>query len=146
VAQCLIEQDRDVRVMQRVDRLAPRAIADDEAQAAQDPQLLRHRRLSHHDGGAQLGDAARPLAEATQDLHPARRRQAGHQRRDLRGALRIDAGLRCDPMDLAHALMLSCASMHVYANLLATTECIERCGHPRADHRATNSERDWVAF
>jgi hypothetical protein len=126
VAQCLIQEDRDVRVVQRVDRLAPRTIADDEAQAAQDPQLLRDRRLSHHHGGAQLGDAARPLAEATEDLHPAHRRKAAHDRCDLRGALRIDAGLRCDPMNLAHTLILSCASMHVNAVFL----------RPRVNQRA----------
>jgi hypothetical protein len=93
VTQCLIEEDRDMRVMKLIDRLAPRTIADDEAQAAQYPQLLRDRRLRHHNSGAQLSDAACALAEPTQDLHPAGRREACHQRSDLRGAVSVDARL-----------------------------------------------------
>jgi len=54
----LVQQGADMSVVQRVDHLAPVALADDETEVAQHPQLLGDGRLSHPDLARELSDRA----------------------------------------------------------------------------------------
>ncbi len=63
----LVEELGDVVVVQAVDDPAALPRAGDQTQRAQQPQLVRDRRLFHADGFGQLRHAARALAEAGQD-------------------------------------------------------------------------------
>ena len=92
VTQRLVEQHRDMRVIESVDRLPPGADADHEIEVSQDPQLMRHRRLRHADGATQLADAARTFSQTTENLDPARRPEACHHPRDPLRSLRRDPG------------------------------------------------------
>jgi hypothetical protein len=93
MAKRLVQQNRDVRVIQPVDRLSHAAFPNNEIQIAQDPQLVRDRGLRHLYGLGQLTNAARTLAKTTQDLHPTRCPQAGHHACDLMRCRRADASL-----------------------------------------------------
>ena len=61
MADRLVEQRRDVLVVQRVEALASVALGHDQPMLAQDAQLVGDRRLLHADRRHQLADRVRPL-------------------------------------------------------------------------------------
>jgi hypothetical protein len=71
----LFEELGDVVVVQLVDDLAPVALADDEAEVAQRPKLMRDGRALHVDRGRELVDRRRTGVQAREDPQPARRRK-----------------------------------------------------------------------
>jgi len=113
MAQSLIQQDRHVRVIQPVHRLAAAASTNDKIEIPQNPQLLRYRRLRHLHRDTQVTDTARTLAQATKDQHPAGRSKSRHQPRDLLRPGSRQACLGRDPVNLSHARMFACTSLHV---------------------------------
>ena len=76
------QQRADVVVVQRIDHLPAVALADDEAEVPEHPQLLGDRRLGHLELVGELADRARAGAEAAEDPHAARRRERLHRLRD----------------------------------------------------------------
>lgn len=83
----LVEQLGDVRVVQGVEDVLALPLADHESQLTQRAQLMRDGRGFHLHGLRELTHGARPLLEATEDLHAARRREhlhpLGHRPREL---------------------------------------------------------------
>ena len=96
-----LEENTDVRVVERVDNLAAAALADDEAQVAKEAKLVRDGRLLHLNGGSKLADRARRLAEASENPHPARSREGLHRLGNLTRRVRVErcrAGCAFDPV------------------------------------------------
>jgi hypothetical protein len=65
-----------------IDHPAVVALADDQSEMAQHPQLLRDRGLLHLDLFGEITNRARTSAQTTEDPHPARGRQRLHRLRD----------------------------------------------------------------
>jgi len=70
----LVQEHRDMAVVQGVNHGPAVALAGDQAEMAQHPELMGDGRLLHPDHGGKLGDGNRALAEPAQDAQPARRR------------------------------------------------------------------------
>ena len=78
----LVEQLRDVRVMQPVDHLLAAALPDHQPHVPQLTQLMRDRRCLHRDRLGEFVHRARPRLQPGQDPHPARGGQDLHLLRD----------------------------------------------------------------
>ena len=74
----LVEQVRDVVVVEVVDDVTALAMSDDEAEMAQQTQLVRHGGGLHADCLGELVDAQSARTQATEDADSARRRQGLH--------------------------------------------------------------------
>lgn len=78
----LIDQLRDVAVVQRVHDPSAVPLADDEPDVLEQPQLMRDRGLLQADRLHQLGHRVRTFAELGQDQDAAGRRESLHRVRD----------------------------------------------------------------
>ena len=109
VADRLIEQLGDMRVVQRVDDPPPLTLTDDQTDVPQQPQLMRHSGLLHPDRDHELGHRMRTLTQLREDQHPARRRQPLHRVCDPRSDLRSHLAPRSAAIHaVAHRLRTSC--------------------------------------
>jgi hypothetical protein len=91
----LVDERRDVIVVELVDDVAATAHADDQAEVTEDAELLRDGRLGHPHLARELADARRARAQAPQDQHAARRRERLHRGGNVPGRGCIDgAGYR----------------------------------------------------
>ena len=97
----LVEQVRDVVVMQVVDDVTAVAPADDESEVAQDAELMGHRGRLHPYRLGQLADGLPAGAQPPQDSHPAGGRQRLHRVRHRRGEIRVEA-FGVVPLAVAH--------------------------------------------
>ena len=86
----LVEQLRDVRIVQAVDDLLAAALADHEPELAQRPQLVRDGGRLHADRLGQRADRARALLQAPEDLHAARTGEHLHALGDRARQLSVD--------------------------------------------------------
>jgi hypothetical protein len=86
----LVDQIRDVRVVQRVDDCPAASLTDHEAEMSQQPQLVRHGGAFHPDGRCEVVDIAGALAQPRQNPDPARRGQRLHRLRHLTSDPRRD--------------------------------------------------------
>ena len=86
----LLEQLRDVMVVERVVDPPPVALAGHQPEVAEDPQLVGDGRAVHPDRGADLAHRPRPLVQAGEDPQPARGRQRLHRLGDLAGRARVE--------------------------------------------------------
>src|ERR1700694_4345240 len=68
----LVKQRSHVIVVQRIDDLTPLPLSNHQPHATQDTQLMEDRRLSHPHRTHELPHRARPMPQATEDLHPTR--------------------------------------------------------------------------
>ena len=73
VPEHLLEQVGDVVVVELVDHAAAGALPDDQAEVAQDAELVGDRRGVHPDGGRDLRHRRGAVVEAREDPQPARR-------------------------------------------------------------------------
>jgi len=85
VAERLVEQRRDMRVVEGVDRLPADPTADHEPEVPKDPELVGDCRLGHRDCQRQICHGARALAKASEDPDAAPGPQGAHQTRDALG-------------------------------------------------------------
>ena len=113
VPQRLVEHCADVWVVEVVDDLSALPSADDETEVAEDPELVRYRRLRHLH---RTGDLARGVGWGGLPLlfAPATRcRQGAHHPCHLSSVLDADVGAPGDPMGRTDADMLACTSRHI---------------------------------
>ena len=85
MADGLAEELGDVVVVEVIDDPAPLPLAEDEPQVAEDSKLMGDGGGLHLDRGRELVDACRTVPQATEDAHPARRRERLHGIGDGRG-------------------------------------------------------------
>ncbi len=90
----LVDQFGDARVMQVIDDVLATALADDEAEMAKLPELMRHSGRLHPHRIETLTDRAGPLLQPAQDLHTARSRQHPHALGNSPRNLAIESGAR----------------------------------------------------
>lgn len=117
----LIEQGRDVLVMQAVEHLSPAALADHEPHSPQHTQLVGDRGLRHPNLLDDLRDRLRTLTQTTENVHSAGSRERLHH---LRHALGYRAGdsrpARLALNSVAHFLSLppspACTRLEVTAH------------------------------
>src|SRR5467141_4485507 len=88
----LLEQVRNVGVMERVNDAATVPLADDKAEMPKHPQLVRHRRALHPNPLRELVHGAGAVTQPSEDSHPARSCQRLHRLRDLSSRCSIDNG------------------------------------------------------
>jgi hypothetical protein len=86
----LVEQMRDVVVVEVVDDAAAVATANDESEVPQEPELVRDGRSLHSHALGDLVDARRPGPQASEDLDPAGRGECLHGLREQAGELGIE--------------------------------------------------------
>jgi hypothetical protein len=104
----LIEQVRDVRVMEGVDDAPPAPLADHETEVAKHAQLVRHRGALHPNGQGEFVHGAGSLSEPRENANPARRRKRLHRFRHLPRGRGIDDGGPTVPLDsVTHAATLA---------------------------------------
>lgn len=106
VGERLLQEIGDVRVVQGVEDVAPAALANDEPEMAQHPQLVGDRGLLHLQRVGQLTDAAGAVDQAREDLDPAARRERLHDLGDLGGDRRRGGG-GCGEMAATHSRKLA---------------------------------------
>jgi hypothetical protein len=95
----LIEQVRDVRVVEGVHDAPPAPLADHQPEVAKHAQLVRHRGALHPHGQGEFVHGAGSLAEPRQNANPARRRKRLHRLRNLPRGRGIDDGGPTVPFD-----------------------------------------------
>jgi hypothetical protein len=83
VAERLVDERGDVRVVQAVHNVASGPGADDESKVPEHPQLVGHRRLLHLQGCPQLPDSARVDPQQSEDADPAGGRECSQHSCDL---------------------------------------------------------------
>ena len=104
----LVEQVGDVGVVERVDDGPSAAVADDEAEMAEDAELVGDGRLFHLDRVGELADGSRRFAEAAEDADTARRRERLHRLCDLACESGVELRGRGDPMySVSHRLRIA---------------------------------------
>lgn len=81
----LVDQPRDVMVVERVDDAPAPALADHQATVSQELELMRDGGLFHPHCGDQLRNRLRPHTQPRQDQNPARRRERVHRLGDALG-------------------------------------------------------------
>ena len=95
-----LEQNGNVAVVEGVDDPAPLALADDEAEVAEDPELVGDGGLLHRHSCSQLVHRAGRLAEPCEDADPAGCRERVHRLSDLASGGGVDrGGLRMSALD-----------------------------------------------
>jgi hypothetical protein len=82
VPEGLVEQRRDVLIVERVEALTAPALGHYKTMLAQDPELMGNSGLLHPDHVCELADCVRSLAQAGEDPNPARCREREHRVRD----------------------------------------------------------------
>ena len=146
MADGLIDQRRDVFVVQRVDDSSSVAFTDDQADVSQQPELMRHGGLLHADRVDQLGDRMRTASELGEDVHPARSGErlhgVSHSYSDLRSHLapRSPTGNSVGHDDPSVANMSDYSLNKCSCHRLDTTEALELDlpDPPRVSSRAMN--------
>lgn len=113
VAQRLVQEGRDVRVVQGVDRGPTQGPANNQAEIPQDPQLVGHRRLRHLDRCGKRAHRTRCLAELSQDLDTTRRRQSRHQSSDPPCVATAERPGGSHAVSHTHVDMFTCTCVHV---------------------------------
>ena len=104
----LIEQVRDVRVMEGVHDAPAAPLADYKTEVAKHAQLVRHRGALHPNGQGELVHGASSLSEPRENANPARRRKRLHRFRHLLRGLRIDDCRPTVPLNsVTHAATLA---------------------------------------
>jgi deazaflavin-dependent oxidoreductase (nitroreductase family) len=137
----LVDQIRNMRIVQRVDDRTAASLTDDQAEMPQQAQLMRHRRPFHPDRLRKLSHAAGTLAQPRQDPHPARRRQRLHRLRHITRRHRVDSGppivsfdFVCHPSKIAEQ-MLRCSALRqalrLTSRLSESTDATQRYQHRR---------------
>ncbi len=89
----LVEERRDVLVVQGVVNVSALSVPDDEAKVAQQPQLLAGGGLFHSGTMRELADGARPVAQLREQTHAAGRGQGLHELGYALGGFGADAAL-----------------------------------------------------
>lgn len=135
VTQRLVQQAPHMGVIQAVDSVAPAPGADHQPQVAQDPQLVRDRRLGHFDTCCQFTHRAGALAQMRQDPNPTARGQCRHHSGNPISVLRANWCAGYDTMILRHAHMLACTCQHVTP---------QRCSWPRHREYWSDAPRERV--
>jgi len=100
----LLEQLRDVMVVERVVDPPPVALPGHQAEVAKDPQLVGDGRAVHPDRGADLAHRPRPFVQAGEDPQPTRGRQRLHRLGDLTRRARVEELAWVGGRAVAHAL------------------------------------------
>ena len=95
----LIEQIRDVRIMEGIDHAPPTPLADHESKVAKHAQLVRHRRALHPNRKCEFVHGACSLSEPRENANSTRRRQRLHRFRNLPSSRGIDDGRATVPLD-----------------------------------------------
>jgi hypothetical protein len=95
----LIEQIRDVRIMEGIDHAPPASLTDHESEVAKHTQLVRHRRALHPNREGEFVHGACSLSEPRENANPARRRKRLHRFRNLPRSRGIDDGGATVPLD-----------------------------------------------
>ena len=70
--QRLLEDRHDVLIVERIEDDAAVAARADQPHAAQQPQLVRHRRLAEAEHRGEIADAQLAMRERVEDAHPRR--------------------------------------------------------------------------
>ena len=105
VTNSLIDQLRDMPVVQRVNDPPPPTLTDDQTDIPQQPQLMRHSGLLHPDRVDELRNRTRALTQLRKDQYPTRRRQPLHRVRAPRSNLRRHPAPRGAALDaVAHSV------------------------------------------
>ncbi len=86
----LLEQNTNVRVVERVYRPAPDSLADHQPQVAQKTKLVGYRGRFHPDRLREISDSVRGLTQARENTHAARCRQRLHRLGYLAGSLSVN--------------------------------------------------------
>jgi hypothetical protein len=99
----LLEQLRDVMVVERVVDPPALALPGHQAEVPEDPQLVGDGRAVHPDRGADLAHRARALVQAGEDPQPARGRQRLHRLGDLTRGVEVEELAWIGGRAVAHA-------------------------------------------